>query len=63
MGSFGTRVQSAGATFRPARTSHIMQYIEGSPLYERHREERKGGEEEEGRGIRPNAQKIDFGQK
>ena len=33
-GGLGTRVQLAGATFRPARTSNVGQYMEGSPSYE-----------------------------
>ena len=39
MGSFhglGTRVQSTGATFRPARMSNARQFIDGSPSYEQH---------------------------
>ena len=37
MGNFGgleTCVQLAGVTFRPARTSNVGQYMEGSPSYE-----------------------------
>ena len=40
MGSFGrlgSRIQLVGATFRPARTSNVGQYMEGSPSYERRR--------------------------
>ena len=40
MDSFGrlrSHIQLAGATFRPARTSNVGQYMEGSPSYERRR--------------------------
>ena len=37
MGSFGSRVQLAGATIRPTRTSNSRQYMDGSPSYEQHR--------------------------
>ena len=33
-GRLGTHVQLAGATFQPARTSNVGQYMEGSPSYE-----------------------------
>ena len=39
MGSFGgmeNRVHLVAATFQPARTTNIGQYITGSPSYERH---------------------------
>ena len=39
MGSFsglGNRVQFTAATFRPARTTNVGQYMEGFPSYQQH---------------------------